>query len=574
MKRVLTILFILSLASLKGFAQQDGTSCVLANPFCDSAYYFPNNSSGTTSPVGPDYGCLFSEPNPIWYYMQIGQSGTIQLGISQTNINGTGIDIDFALWGPFTSLDSGCALIMSGAVPPLQCSYSAAPTETVGLGFTGGVGTGQSTPPAAVSGQIYIIVLTNYNGSPGNISFSQTDGTGSMDCGILCGLSAVSSGPTCLGGQITLSAVTTDTITQYNYTWAGTDGFTGAGTTVTYTPTTPGVIQYTVTGISPEGDTCTANVTDTVYPVYTSTTNAEICAGETYTFYGKTLFAPGLYDTTFNTINGCDSVIKLNLSVNPLPDIRVYTPVYSICEGDSVEAMLTSPSSFAGYQWYKDGVPLPNETNNHLVIKQPGVYTAVGISGKGCTDTSMAIKITQNPAADAKILNISRWDVCYEDTVTLTALDEPGNQYRWSPESLFRDNLTNFLPTATAKVTDANHKVYLFVMNKFGCSDEDSTEISGHPCCDVYMPNVFSPNGDGLNDYYMPKLRPYQIINSFQIFDRRGNMVYDNKDPKKGWDGKYPDGVDAAQDTYMYIIRYTCTDGQIYTEKGDVTLVK
>lgn len=165
-----------------------GGNCFLSNPFCSStAYNFPNNTSGS-APSGPNYGCLGSQPNPIWYYMTINVSGPIQLALSQTTGpggTGSGIDVDFALWGPVSNLATGCSSVMSGSVPPVQCSFSASATETLGLGLSGGTGSGASTPPAAIAGQTYIVLLTNYNGSSGYISFNQSSGAGAADCSIV-----------------------------------------------------------------------------------------------------------------------------------------------------------------------------------------------------------------------------------------------------------------------------------------------------------------------------------------------------------------------------------------------------
>lgn len=70
---------------------QDGSSCIESNPFCsDQSYNFPNATSGS-APNGPDYGCLLSQPNPIWYHLQIDQSGPLELTLSQTGTDWFGI---------------------------------------------------------------------------------------------------------------------------------------------------------------------------------------------------------------------------------------------------------------------------------------------------------------------------------------------------------------------------------------------------------------------------------------------------------------------------------------------------
>ncbi len=120
--------------------------------------------------------------------MEIGTSGPMKLGLSQnTQPNGRGeeIDVDFALWGPFESLSQGCKAVMAGNKKPLQCSYSPEGHEIIGLGFQGGYESGETTPPAAVRGQIYILLLTNYSNTSGYITLNQIDGTGKTNCSIV-----------------------------------------------------------------------------------------------------------------------------------------------------------------------------------------------------------------------------------------------------------------------------------------------------------------------------------------------------------------------------------------------------
>lgn len=197
-----------------------GMPCADALPFCsDESYNFPNVSDGTVAISGANYGCLGSEPNPVWYYMEVSQPGTIQLGLSQStgpNGTGSGLDVDFAMWGPFADVASGCAQIMSGNIAPIQCSYSASTTETLGIGASGGSGSGASTPPAAQAGQVYIVLITNYEGQNGYISFNQTNtgssGAGEMDCSIVdpCEIESFTATPTpCVNDLYNVSGTVT-----------------------------------------------------------------------------------------------------------------------------------------------------------------------------------------------------------------------------------------------------------------------------------------------------------------------------------------------------------------------------
>lgn len=164
--------------------------CQMADPFCsDEGLFFENNHEngpGQTPDDMPDldYGCLFSQPNPSWYFMQIGEPGDATLHIVQNtefdedgNPIGTPLDVDFIAWGPFSSMEEACSnLTVENQVADNYmgdgCSYSAAPEEDFGI-----VG--------AETGDIYVLLITNYNGSAGYIQVQQTDGDASTDCSIV-----------------------------------------------------------------------------------------------------------------------------------------------------------------------------------------------------------------------------------------------------------------------------------------------------------------------------------------------------------------------------------------------------
>lgn len=178
----------------------DGGTCFKANPFCSAQFYNFTNLTGTSAPSGPHYGCLYTQPNPVWYFMSISEAGTMELSVSQSTSNtfnaSANLDIDFAMWGPFNSVAEGCTRILSGTLPPIQCSYNPQNAEVVALGYTGGDNyqsqqtnqqllPGQSTPPPAQQGQIYILLLTNYSNRSGYIRFRKTRGTAESDCSIV-----------------------------------------------------------------------------------------------------------------------------------------------------------------------------------------------------------------------------------------------------------------------------------------------------------------------------------------------------------------------------------------------------
>jgi gliding motility-associated-like protein len=95
------------------------------------------------------------------------------------------------------------------------------------------------------------------------------------------------------------------------------------------------------------------------------------------------------------------------------------------------------------------------------------------------------------------------------------------------------------------------------------------------PACTVYLPNAFSPNGDGVNDRFQPLLEAGCPVQSYQlnIYNRYGVRVFAGNDPARGWDGIFR-GEPAPVGTYFYEMRWTGRDGRSFFRKGDVTLVR
>jgi len=175
MKRILFFFAFIVVSSGSIFAQ--GSNCASATPFCGSAT-FANNTS-TVSQSGPSYGCLSTQPNPAWFFVKTTGAGNMVYNISQVSTSGTGIDVDFIAWGPFSSMANACNTLTGSCTGNHACSgniedcgYSTAAVETMTLVSPG-------------AGQYYVILITNYADVNGTITFNQTSGPPS-DCSITC----------------------------------------------------------------------------------------------------------------------------------------------------------------------------------------------------------------------------------------------------------------------------------------------------------------------------------------------------------------------------------------------------
>jgi hypothetical protein len=162
-------------------AGANSVTCNFAEPICSSVSLNFPNLTNTTAPLGNNYDCLGTQPNPSWFYMQIEQPGDLTLDIIQTsNFGGSGLDVDFILYGPYSSYaeattycgNMGAATSGSVLNTVVDCSYSTSSTETVNLFGT-------------QTGEVYIMMLTNFANEPGSYNITQTLGFASLDCSIL-----------------------------------------------------------------------------------------------------------------------------------------------------------------------------------------------------------------------------------------------------------------------------------------------------------------------------------------------------------------------------------------------------
>ena len=130
----LFIAFIFCLLSLNNISAQ-GATCQTADPFCsNSGTTFPAGTNQPAAPLGNNYDCLGTQPNPAWYYLQINQSGNLIIDLSNSNT----VDIDFIIYGPFASLTAAqaqCGGLGNGGASGnvVDCSYSGSAFETVDI---------------------------------------------------------------------------------------------------------------------------------------------------------------------------------------------------------------------------------------------------------------------------------------------------------------------------------------------------------------------------------------------------------------------------------------------------------
>ncbi|MBK6833984.1 MAG: hypothetical protein IPG89_06795 [Bacteroidetes bacterium] len=228
------------------------TSCSTSFPFCTgTTYNFPNSINVPSLSGSGISSCLPSSPNAVWYHMQILDPGNIEITITQTDFNGASRDVDFILWGPFTSLTNACTSLSSSNVA--DCSYSPFHVEVADI-------------PNALSSEFYVLLMTNYSNYPGFINFSQTGGSGTADCNILRPITQINAAASIcdsVSGTYSVSG-------QISYQYAPDNGdlivSTDCGQSVTIPAPWTSPINYTIPGLVADGNTCNISASFTADP--------------------------------------------------------------------------------------------------------------------------------------------------------------------------------------------------------------------------------------------------------------------------------------------------------------------
>ena len=458
-------LFLLCLTSLKFYSQ---SACANSAAFC------ANNSSGTTFPAGtggsaaagPDYGCLFTQPNPAWYYFQVSQNGVINIGISGTG----GGDVDFILWGPFTSPTGNCSNLT--AANTVDCSFSASATETV-------------TINNAIAGEYYQLLLTNYSNQAQNINFNQVGGSGSTNCGLIA---PVTSATICAGQTATISANTT--LTNPTFAWAP-GGMTTQ--TITVSPGSTTVYTVTVNGLNPASTptsvvgTGTVTVTSPV-PITVSPSSSTICLGQSVSLSST---GPGPFvwtassgsnpasaanvtvtpssTTSYTVVSGvgtCTAQAVATVSISATPSISITPSLTSICAGQS--AVLSSSGS-APFLWTASSGA--NPASAATVTVTPSVTTSYTVlSGAGtCTATAVAtVSITSIPVVS---ITPSLSSICASQSAVLTSIGS-------APFTWIASSGTNPASAATVTVSPLVTTTYTVLSGTGACTAQAVATVS------------------------------------------------------------------------------------------------
>ncbi len=188
---------------------------------------------------------------------------------------------------------------------------------------------------------------------------------------------------------------------------------------------------------------------------------------------------------------------------------------------------------------------------------------------KGCVSTdSQYVNIEKSPPP----LSFHDTLLSYGATLQLMVTDgnfNQGGQFLWSPAFGLSDP---FSPDPILNST-VDNTYWVSVTNKFGCVMNDSFTVKYYKGPDIYVPNAFTPNNDGINDVFRPIDIGISNLEYFNVYNRSGRLVFQTREPRQGWDGNN-NGRPAPVDTYVWEAKGIDYNGKTVFKKGTVVLIR
>lgn len=276
--------------------------------------------------------------------------------------------------------------------------------------------------------------------------------------------------------------------------------------------------------------------------------------------------------------NGC--ILVDSVAVSLLSAGTSITQDQYICAGDTAQIAVSNdfPGSELTHFWEPDELILTGQGTTLIsaIITEPTTFTVTSTSQEGCQVENSSTVFVSNLGnldivATAEPQNINPGSS--SELLVMPAIED--YIYQWDPPDFLSTNIgTSTTSTPPSTIT------YLVTVTDIGdggfCSRSDSVTIfvfefvCGEPS--IFVPNAFSPNGDGENDLLL--VRGNNITDlKFSIFNRWGEKVFETEDQSIGWDGTFKQNL-AEPAVFVYQLEVQCDDGQTYFTKGNVTLIR
>ncbi|HKC69348.1 MAG TPA: PKD domain-containing protein, partial [Bacteroidia bacterium] len=268
--------------------------------------------------------------------------------------------------------------------------------------------------------------------------------------------------------------------------------------------------------------------------------------------------------------SGCSASTSHTLTLHPSPlaGFVAQANCLTLMVNFKDTSKVTLPDTIASYNWsFGDGAT-SSVTNPSHSYTASGTYTVLlqVQSGNGCKDTATKVITTGQPIVAQYTPDGGSYNV--NQSIDFASQTTGASIYNWN----FGDNsTTSTLPNPSHGFTQAGtYTVTLVATNSMGCSDtvRHTFEVnpSGHN-----VPTGFTPNGDGLNDYFYIMGGPFSQY-ELRVFNEWGQQIFMSNSQSDKWDGTF-NGAKQPEGTYMYIFNGNI-DGKSLKLSGEINLIQ
>ncbi len=459
----------------------------------------------------------------------------------------------------------------SGGVTPYEYSIDGGTTWQAGNTFTVAAGT-------------YTITIRDFNGC------TRTENVNVTEPALLTAAS-VNGNATCDGGNdgiITVNA--TGGNTGYTYSIDGVNFQTSNIFNVApgnYTVTVKDNLGCSTTFNTTVGLTNNLAVTPQRDTAICESKSVQLSVNSNATVYSWTpataLSNPNIYNPVANptattqyivslTLGRCiaEDTVIVNVNSAPVPDagpdgLICYGQTYQL-QGSGGTQYTWSPATYLNATNISNPVSTPAKTITYTLTK---VIDAIGC--ESLTTDQVTIDVTP----PIKVNTYPFDTIGYPgDQFTINATTNVPNiiSYTWTPSFGLSDpTIPN--PELTVGPIGSDVLYQVVTSTAAGCKGEGYVKLRVYKGPELYTPNGFTPNGDGLNDKFYPFPVGIKSINYFKVFNRWGQMVYSTTTLMAGWDGRML-GVEQPSGTYVYMAEGLDKNNKKITKKGTVTLIR
>ena len=246
------------------------------------------------------------------------------------------------------------------------------------------------------------------------------------------------------------------------------------------------------------------------------------------------------------------------------------------CQRDTLTFAHDGAHDVNSWSWtFNNNVTGAGQTPS-IIFPASGTNTVqLTVSNGVCSDSASAVIVLDN---EVKASFTMPDVICPEDKLMVTNTSTGQiDDWRWNFDALATSNLKDPLPLVLPP--NNNQERYLTIKlvafnNSLGCSDSSSKKLTVLNNCFIAVPSAFTPNNDGLNDYFGPHNAIKADHLDFKVFNRWGQMVFHSQDWTQKWDGKL-NGVLQPTGSYVWMLSYTNRDThQPVFQRGVVTLIR